>query len=135
MASLPPEIVTARSVELGSISLATCTLAPLHSRISRIFEPPAKHSHSHQPGSDQVKLSPVMEQFHIFKVKIPCNDANEAESRVLRRVDEPLFPLPMSDPHWEAGTTRRRVMGGRGTLGLDTRLDRSSCITQLQLPQ
>lgn len=24
-------------------------------------------------------------------------------------------PLPMSEPHWLAGTIKRRVMGGRGT--------------------
>jgi len=74
IASLPPEMVTARSVELGSISLATCIDAPVTSLISLILEP----------------------------------------------------PFPISDPHWEAGTIKRRVMGGRGTEGEVTRLERSS---------
>jgi len=55
-------MVTALSVELGSISLATWMLAPVTSRISLIFEP----------------------------------------------------PLPMSEPHCEAGTMSRSVIGGRG---------------------
>lgn len=62
MASLVPEMVTALSVELGSISLATTTDAPVTSRISLIFEP----------------------------------------------------PLPMREPHWEAGMIKRSVIGGRG---------------------
>ena len=40
MASLLPLMVTARSVLLGSISLATCTLAPVTSRTSLILDPP-----------------------------------------------------------------------------------------------
>ena len=39
-ASLLPLMVTARSVLLGSISLATCTLAPVTSRTSLILDPP-----------------------------------------------------------------------------------------------
>ena len=39
-ASLPPEMVTALSVLFGNISLATCTLAPVTSRISLILLPP-----------------------------------------------------------------------------------------------
>lgn len=62
MASLVPDTVTARSVELGSISLATTTEAPVISRISLILEP----------------------------------------------------PLPMSEPHCDAGMMSRSVMGGRG---------------------
>lgn len=62
MASLVPEMVTARSVELGSISDATCIDAPVTSRISLILEP----------------------------------------------------PLPMREPHCDAGTMRRSVIGGRG---------------------
>ena len=73
MASLLPLIVTARSVELGSISEATWMEAPVTSRISLILDP----------------------------------------------------PLPMSDPHCDAGTTRRKVMGGRGTVVGVTRLARS----------
>ena len=73
MASLPPEMVTARSVELGSISEATWMDAPVTSRISLILEP----------------------------------------------------PLPMSEPHCEAGTMRRNVIGGRGTVDGDTRLAKS----------
>ncbi|KAJ8880185.1 hypothetical protein PR048_016651 [Dryococelus australis] len=57
-----PEIVTALSVELGSISEATCIEAPVTSRISLILEP----------------------------------------------------PLPMREPHCDAGTMRRKVMGVRG---------------------
>lgn len=60
MASDVPDTVTARSVELGSISDATWMEAPVTSRISLILEP----------------------------------------------------PLPMSEPHCEAGTISRRVMGG-----------------------
>ena len=62
IASLVPETVTARSVELGSISEATTTEAPVISRISLILEP----------------------------------------------------PLPISDPHCDAGIMSRSVMGGRG---------------------
>ena len=62
IASLVPEMVTARSVELGSISDATCIEAPVTSRISLIFEP----------------------------------------------------PFPMREPHCDAGTMRRKVIGGRG---------------------
>jgi len=62
MASLVPEMVTARSVELGSISDATCIDAPVTSRISLILDP----------------------------------------------------PLPIREPHCDAGTMRRRVIGGRG---------------------
>lgn len=62
MASLVPEIVTARSVELGSISEATWIEAPVTSRISFILEP----------------------------------------------------PLPMREPHCEAGTINLSVIGGRG---------------------
>lgn len=40
MASPVPDIVTARSVELGNISEATCIEAPVTSRISFILEPP-----------------------------------------------------------------------------------------------
>lgn len=60
MASLVPDMVTARSVELGSISEATWIEAPVTSRISLIFDP----------------------------------------------------PLPMREPHWEAGTMSLRVIGG-----------------------
>ena len=74
IASLPPEMVTALSVELGSISLATWIDAPVTSLISLIFEP----------------------------------------------------PFPISEPHCEAGTIKRRVIGGRGTEGEVTRLERSS---------
>ena len=74
IASLPPDMVTARSVEFGSISLATWIDAPVTSLISLIFEP----------------------------------------------------PFPIREPHWEAGTIKRRVMGGRGTEGEVTRLERSS---------
>jgi hypothetical protein len=66
MASEAPETVTARSVELGSISEATWIEAPVTSRISLIFDP----------------------------------------------------PLPISDPHWDAGTISLNVMGGFGTLPL-----------------
>jgi hypothetical protein len=66
-------MVTARSVELGSISEATWMEAPVTSLISFIFEP----------------------------------------------------PLPMSDPHWDAGTISRKVIGGRGTVAGDTRLAKS----------
>lgn len=62
MASLVPDTVTALSVELGSISEATTTEAPVISRISFILDP----------------------------------------------------PLPISEPHCEAGMMRRNVMGGRG---------------------
>ena len=62
MASLVPDTVTALSVELGSISDATTTEAPVISRISFILDP----------------------------------------------------PLPISDPHCEAGIIRRSVIGGRG---------------------
>ncbi len=72
-ASQPPDIVTARSVELGSISLATCMEAPVTSLISLILEP----------------------------------------------------PLPISEPHCEAGTTSRKVIGGLGTVPGDMRLLRS----------
>lgn len=34
-------------------------------------------------------------------------------------------PLPMSDPHCDAGTIRRKVMGGRGTVAGETRLAKS----------
>lgn len=63
IASLVPEIVTARSVEFGNISEATCILAPVTSRISLIFEP----------------------------------------------------PLPIREPHCDAGTMSRSVIGGFGT--------------------
>lgn len=59
IASLVPEMVTVRSVELGNISEATWIRAPVTSRISLIFEP----------------------------------------------------PLPMREPHWDAGTMSLRVMG------------------------
>ena len=72
-ASDPPETVTALSVELGSISLATWIEAPVISRISLIFEP----------------------------------------------------PLPMREPHWEAGTTSLKVIGGLGTVPGEIRLLRS----------
>lgn len=62
--SLVPEIVTVRSVELGSISDATWMSAPVTSLISLILEP----------------------------------------------------PLPINDPHWDAGTISRRVIGVRGAL-------------------
>ena len=55
-----PLTVTARSVEPGSISLATWILAPVSSRISLILLP----------------------------------------------------PLPIIEPHWLAGTMRRKVIGG-----------------------
>jgi len=74
MASLPPEIVTARSVEFGSISLATCIEAPVISLISLILDP----------------------------------------------------PLPIRDPHCEAGTIKRKVIGGLGTEGEVTKAERSS---------
>lgn len=62
IASLVPDTVTALSVELGSISDATTTEAPVISRISFIFEP----------------------------------------------------PLPIREPHWDAGIIKRRVIGGLG---------------------
>ena len=40
IASLPPLMVTALSVEFGNISLATWIEAPVTSLISRILEPP-----------------------------------------------------------------------------------------------
>lgn len=63
MASLVPDMVTARSVELGSMSEATWIEAPVTSRISLILEP----------------------------------------------------PLPIREPHCDAGTINLRVMGGLGT--------------------
>ena len=81
IASLPPETVTARSVELGSISLATWIDAPVISRISFIFEP----------------------------------------------------PFPMREPHWEAGTTSRKVIGGRGTLGVKVASRSSSNFSQISV--
>lgn len=63
IASPVPEMVTALSVELGSISEATWMEAPVTSRICFILDP----------------------------------------------------PLPIRDPHWLAGTIRRRVIGGLGT--------------------
>ena len=47
MASLVPETVTALSVELGSISDATNTEAPVICRISLIFDPPFPMSDPH----------------------------------------------------------------------------------------
>lgn len=73
-ASLFPEMVTALSVEFGSISLATWIEAPVISRISLILDP----------------------------------------------------PFPIRDPHWEAGTISRKVIGGRGTVPGERRLLRSS---------
>ena len=73
MALLPPLMVTALSVEFGSISLATWIEAPVTSRISLILEP----------------------------------------------------PLPMSEPHCEAGTIILNVIGGRGTVLGATKLARS----------
>ena len=66
-------MVTALSVLFGNISLATCTLAPVTSRISLILLPP--------------------------------------------------FPIRL--PHWLAGTTSLKVMGGRGTVPGEIRLLRS----------
>ena len=43
----PPDMVTARSVELGSISLATWMEAPVTSLISLILEPPLPMSAPH----------------------------------------------------------------------------------------
>lgn len=63
IASLVPDMVTARSVELGSISEATWIDAPVTSRISLILEP----------------------------------------------------PLPIKEPHWEAGTISLSVIGGLET--------------------
>lgn len=63
IASLVPDMVTARSVELGSISEATWMEAPVTSRISLILEP----------------------------------------------------PLPIKEPHCEAGTINLSVMGGLET--------------------
>lgn len=47
IASLVPDIVTVRSVELGSISEATWISAPVTSRISLIFEPPLPINEPH----------------------------------------------------------------------------------------
>ena len=73
IASELPLIVTARSVELGSISEATCIDAPVTSRISFIFDP----------------------------------------------------PLPIREPHCDAGTISRKVIGGLGTVAGDTKLAKS----------
>ena len=73
IASELPLIVTARSVELGSISEATCIDAPVTSRISFIFDP----------------------------------------------------PLPIREPHCEAGTISLKVIGGLGTVAGDTKLAKS----------
>ena len=73
MASLPPLMVTALSVELGSISLATWIEAPVTSLISLILDP----------------------------------------------------PFPMSDPHCEAGTIKRNVIGGLVVVFGATKLARS----------
>ena len=73
IASELPLIVTARSVELGSISEATCIEAPVTSRISFIFDP----------------------------------------------------PFPIREPHCEAGTISRKVIGGLGTVAGDTKLAKS----------
>ena len=72
-ASELPLMVTARSVELGSISEATWIEAPVTSLISLIFEP----------------------------------------------------PLPISEPHCEAGTISLKVMGGRGTVAGETKFAKS----------
>ena len=66
-------MVTARSVELGSISDATWIEAPVTSRISLILDP----------------------------------------------------PLPIKDPHCEAGTISLKVIGGLGTVAGDTKLAKS----------
>lgn len=83
MASLVPDTVTALSVELGSISEATTTEAPVISRISFILDP----------------------------------------------------PLPINEPHCEAGMMRRSVMGGRG-MAVPARGPPTSCVvTKLDLDQ
>ena len=62
IASEVPEMVTALSVEFGSISDATWMDAPVTSLISFILDP----------------------------------------------------PLPIKEPHWDAGTIKRKVIGGLG---------------------
>ena len=54
------------------------------------------------------------------------SEATWMEAPVTSRISLILEPpLPMSDPHWEAGTMRRKVMGGRGTVAGETKLAKS----------
>ena len=112
IASLPPLIVTALSVELGSISLATWIEAPVTSRISRIFDPPFPVWKWNKQNYALHKV----DTFYEFGI-------NKIESSIL--VFEFIINLPISDPHCEAGTINLKVIGGFGTVFGDTRFAKS----------
>ena len=100
-------MVTALSVEFGSISLATCIEAPVTSLISRIFDP---------PFPDEKKV----DQEWVFLLSMPL------EYIKFNFFKFSLFIyIPINDPHCEAGTINLNVIGGFGTVFGDTRFARS----------
>lgn len=139
MVSGTPETVTARSVELGSKSPATCTCAPVLCRKQRDAgtpQPlPARAQHLTPPLSPLLSpqgplqdlqcdapspASPPSAPVGLCQPPHPglCAPRGkrgsplQAPLRLTSRISRILAPaLPMREPHWLAGMTRRRVTG------------------------
>ena len=102
-------MVTALSVEFGSISLATCIEAPVTSLISRIFDPPFPDENKDCQCVFLLSMSLECRfffKFNFFKFSL-------------------FIYIPINDPHCEAGTINLNVIGGFGTVFGDTRFARS----------
>lgn len=84
-----PAMVMARSVELGNMSPATCTWAPADCKNITTWQ-------SYTMAT-------------IFKKNLYPTSPMQLTS-LISLILQP--PLPMSEPHWLAGTTRRMVTGG-----------------------
>lgn len=94
-------MVMALSVELGSMSPATCTWAPVDWQVQ-------KKNVSNKRRFDMVRMQ--HKEFCCQK------GARDAISKVFKRTSRISLilqpPFPIREPHWLAGTTMRRVTGG-----------------------
>ena len=113
MASGTPDTVTARSVELGSRSPATCTWAPVVCKWRRgatLAAPRAWRRAAQaqrQRAGSPAPLSQLQGGAPRGWLPLPLTS----------RISLILVPaFPISEPHWLAGMTRRRVTGGLETV-------------------
>lgn len=92
-----PATVMARSVELGNMSPATCTWAPADYKVTARITTPIR-------GKQQQQTKPTTGSEIHTRLKY------SRQTSLISLILQP--PLPMSEPHWLAGTTRRMVTGG-----------------------
>lgn len=100
-----PAMVMARSVELGSMSPATCTWAPVDWRVEEEKKKTVVlKSNEFGPSANNEFCLKKCQQKRLFQ------DFSFQGTSLISLILQP--PLPIREPHWLAGTTMRRVTGG-----------------------